>query len=386
MTLTDFRSSPLEREIVEREFDGLIAEVKACQRCPRMHSSARVLDRAAGPLNAPIMFIGEAPGRLGADASGIPFHGDKAGDNFERLISTAGLDRYKAFVTNAALCNPKDDAGNNSPPTTAEIANCSNFLKRQIDLVNPQLIVTLGVKALEALKFVSAHELTLGSAVRTRVNWYGRALVPLYHPGQRAMVHRSYAKQLADYYFVAEIVKRRSTRPQNSSATKADVQQIVRHIFQAKNTLSYFSLHKLFFLIEYHHSKAKGSRMSNAYMVRQKDGPYCVELHISKIMKAFPRLRAKTVKGALVLDASEIVQGDLLSPVREGNSPNLEMSETVAYVMKRYSHLTDSNLKSAVYLTSPMRKIIREELRNGRNMLNAPILFGEKSEQTTALE
>jgi uracil-DNA glycosylase family 4 len=71
-------------------FDALCGQVIACQKCDRMKNSARVLSRVAGPIDAKIMFIGEAPGRLGADNSGIPFHGDKAGHNFEELLAGAG--------------------------------------------------------------------------------------------------------------------------------------------------------------------------------------------------------------------------------------------------------------------------------------------------------
>src|SRR5579872_1859340 len=103
------------------QFDDLVADVQACRVCPRMCNSRRVLSRSAGPLNAVIMFIGEAPGRLGADESGLPFHGDKAGHNFEALLRHVGLSRYDVFVTNAVLCNPRDTAGNNAPPSRQEL-------------------------------------------------------------------------------------------------------------------------------------------------------------------------------------------------------------------------------------------------------------------------
>src|SRR5213080_3667840 len=111
--------------------------------CPRMATSERVLGYAAGNLDAKVMFIGEAPGRLGADTSQIPFHGDKSGENFERLLDQAGLTRYETFVTNAVLCNPKDSNGNNATPTLSEIENCSGFLRRQIGLVEARIVVTL---------------------------------------------------------------------------------------------------------------------------------------------------------------------------------------------------------------------------------------------------
>ena len=112
------------------EFDILCAKVQACVKCERMCNSQRVLNRSGGSLTADIMFIGEAPGRLGADNSCIPFHGDKSGHNFEELLDFAKIDRSKIFVTNAVLCNPRDDQGNNSTPTKQEVQNCCNIRVR----------------------------------------------------------------------------------------------------------------------------------------------------------------------------------------------------------------------------------------------------------------
>ena len=175
-----------------------------------------MLAPASGSINAPLMFIGEAPGRLGADATGIPFHGDKTGHNFESLLDFVGIGRQDIFVTNAVLCNPKDSRGNNDTPSAQEIKNCAAFLSRQITLVNPLFIATLGAVALRALALIEPHDLELKSAVRTANNWYGRTLIPLYHPGQRAMVHRSFANQRSDYQFLADNLKRGGQRPAKS--------------------------------------------------------------------------------------------------------------------------------------------------------------------------
>jgi uracil-DNA glycosylase family 4 len=155
-----------------------------------MANSARILSDASGNLTSEIMFVGEAPGRLGADQTAIPFHGDTTGNNFERLLQDAGLDRNSIFVTNAVLCNPKDAHGNNATPSQAEMTNCSQFLKRQIDIVDPRLVVTLGQTALTAVGQVSPHSLVLAQNVATVTPWYERFLMPLYHPGPRAIIHR----------------------------------------------------------------------------------------------------------------------------------------------------------------------------------------------------
>src|SRR5690348_992986 len=106
-------------------FDRLIGEVQSCDRCPSMEGCTRVLSWANGPAGAPVMFVGEAPGRLGADRTAVPFHGDKAGDNFELLLRLAKLSRRDVFVTNAVLCNPRDEDGNNAPPSKSVLRNCA---------------------------------------------------------------------------------------------------------------------------------------------------------------------------------------------------------------------------------------------------------------------
>src|SRR5690606_31286083 len=155
----------------EKEFLNLVTEVKNCSKCARMCNSARVLSLASGPLSAKIMFIGEAPGRKGADITEIPFHGDVAGNNFEEFLAFANIHRSDIFITNAALCNPRDSRGNNATPNRQEILNCSTYLRKQIELVNPKIIVTLGASALHALSLIEQHNLKLSTHVRTSNQW-----------------------------------------------------------------------------------------------------------------------------------------------------------------------------------------------------------------------
>src|SRR5476651_2468208 len=165
-----------------QDFERLIGSVRACQACDRMCGSVRVLSWANGSPGASLMFVGEAPGRLGADRTAIPFHGDKSGDNFERLLELSKLSRADVFVTNAVLCNPRDSSGNNAPPAQSEVQRCAVHPRSQIDLVQPLLVMTLGAVALEATRAIESHDLTLRDSVRTANNWYGRKLLPLYHP------------------------------------------------------------------------------------------------------------------------------------------------------------------------------------------------------------
>ncbi|PYS43824.1 MAG: uracil-DNA glycosylase, partial [Acidobacteria bacterium] len=115
-----------------------------------MCGRSAVLSELNGRLDARVMFIGEAPGRKGADRTRIPFSGDQSGRNFDRFLASIGLERSQIFITSAALCNPRTTTGANRRPTTSEVRNCSNFLKRTIELIDPRLIVTLGGVALDA--------------------------------------------------------------------------------------------------------------------------------------------------------------------------------------------------------------------------------------------
>ncbi len=111
--------------------------------------------------------------------------------------------RCDVFITNAILCNPRDGDGNNGSPSSTEISNCSSFLRRTIDLVNPLIVVSLGRVSLKALTLVCSHDLKLVESVGKLVNWYGRKLGVLYHPGPRTSVHRAWSKQLQDAQAIA---------------------------------------------------------------------------------------------------------------------------------------------------------------------------------------
>src|SRR5438034_8169953 len=119
----------LSEEKHER-FIGMAAEAAVCTRCPAMCERAAVLSEFNGSLDARVLFIGEAPGRKGADRTRIPFSGDQSGKNFERFLSSIGLTRAEIFITSAALCNPRKPSGANRRPSAREISNCSDFLGR----------------------------------------------------------------------------------------------------------------------------------------------------------------------------------------------------------------------------------------------------------------
>lgn len=356
----------------QNDFEQLQNSAQKCVKCPQMCTRNKVLSWANGSPDARLMFIAEAPGRLGAELTMVPLHGDKAGDNFERLLQTAGLSRNQAFVTNAVLCNPQSDDGNNRSPSREEIENCAEWLKRQIDLVNPSIVVTLGAKSLAALDFIEQHKLKLSEAVRTRRDWYGRTLIPLYHPGQRAMLHRSLPNQQADYYFVAEELRRLnsgSRRLQSTRHVKDEVgKTAVRALVSEMGNLSLFQLHKFLYLIDYYHFRAFGEKLTGFHYIRQKDGPYCVDIagHLGKSIEG---IEIKKAKGSVRFYAAT---GSLFESNRAADE-----IPYVQTIVSKFGSLSHAELKTQVYLTKPMKDVLRKE-RSGTAMLNAPLLLEPK--------
>jgi uracil-DNA glycosylase len=192
----------------QKRFIQFVAEAARCTRCPAMCGRAAVMSALNGHVDARVMFVGEAPGRKGADRTRVPFSGDQSGKNFDRFITSIGLKRSQIFITSAALCNPRMPSGANRRPTAREVANCSGFLQQTIELIDPRVIVTLGGVALVALKQVHYHEFSLKEHAAKIHRWHGRMLVPLYHPSPQVLItSRKEEAQLRDYRVVSLAIR-----------------------------------------------------------------------------------------------------------------------------------------------------------------------------------
>ncbi len=119
------------------ELERLAAEIAQCTRC-LLHRGRTHAVPGEGPLEAEIMFIGEAPG-FHEDQQGRPFVG-AAGKFLDELLETIGLKRDEVFIANVIKCRPPG----NRDPLPEEIEACKPFLDRQIEIIRPRLIVTLG--------------------------------------------------------------------------------------------------------------------------------------------------------------------------------------------------------------------------------------------------
>ena len=110
--------------------------VKSCTDCS-LHRDRTNAVPGEGPADAELMFIGEGPG-FQEDKQGLPFVG-AAGQFLEALLASIGTTRQQVFIANMIKCRPPQ----NRDPSPIEIAACSKYLDRQIELINPKLIVTL---------------------------------------------------------------------------------------------------------------------------------------------------------------------------------------------------------------------------------------------------
>jgi DNA polymerase len=151
--------------------EQIVAEVTACTAC-QLYKGRKLPVPGEGPADAALMFIGEGPG-FHENEQGRPFVG-AAGRFLEELLGTIDLTREQVFIGNVVKCRPPG----NRDPQLDEIQACSDFLERQIQAINPKVIITLGRFSM-ARYFPKARI----SNIHGQAKWVqSRLIVPMYHP------------------------------------------------------------------------------------------------------------------------------------------------------------------------------------------------------------
>lgn len=155
----------------EKVLQQVAAQVAACEKCELHHSRKNAVP-GEGPPDAEMMFIGEGPG-FHENEQGRPFVG-AAGRFLEELLATIGMTREQVFIANVVKCRPPG----NRDPQAEELQACSDYLERQIQAINPKVIITLGrfsmQRYLPNAKISQVH----GQAVLVK----NRLVYPMYHP------------------------------------------------------------------------------------------------------------------------------------------------------------------------------------------------------------
>lgn len=164
---------------------------QSCARCPALLASRRRIVHGYGDPSARIMFIGEAPGQHGADRTGVPFSGDKSGRALQRMLielklmdaqTPVEVPQLRCFITNVVRCCPP----NNRTPTPREQANCAPFLTVELDAINPQIIVPIGLPALQtvARRYLDEIPRAIRPLHALPIYVADRLIVPLIHPAR----------------------------------------------------------------------------------------------------------------------------------------------------------------------------------------------------------
>jgi DNA polymerase len=166
-------SAAERREALKTEFH----ECRSCTRCPQLAATRQSVVFGSGNADADLMFVGEAPG-ANEDRMGLPFVG-QAGKLLDQLLAEIGLARRDVFITTVLKCRPPG----NREPHPAEIANCHHYLTRQLDLIEPKVVCSLGNFATKLVRRDPAGITRVHGQEEVRV--IGRRAVrlyPIYHP------------------------------------------------------------------------------------------------------------------------------------------------------------------------------------------------------------
>ncbi len=155
----------------QAQLAAIAREIAACKKCALCHSRSKTVP-GVGPADARIMFIGEAPG-YHEDQQGLPFVG-RSGQYLTHLLGTVGLRREDVFIANVVKCRPPE----NRDPLPDELAACQDYLDRQIAVINPAVIITLGRFSM-ARYFPGARITQIHGQGRRKD---GRLYYPMYHP------------------------------------------------------------------------------------------------------------------------------------------------------------------------------------------------------------
>lgn len=171
---------PLPPESRPAALEELRRQILACTRCAHLVASRHSVVFGVGDPSARILFVGEAPG-ADEDLRGEPFVG-KAGELLTKIIVAMGLSRDTVFIANILKCRPDTpgQTSGNRKPKPEEMATCFPWLERQIDLVQPLVVVALGATAVEGLLGKGTPGIT-----QLRGSWQshrGIPLMPTYHP------------------------------------------------------------------------------------------------------------------------------------------------------------------------------------------------------------
>ncbi len=198
MSAAELRPTPFDRREALKE---LYARACSCTRCPELAATRKTVVFGAGNADAELMFVGEAPG-ASEDEQGVPFVG-RAGKLLETLLQEIGIARSEVFIANTLKCRPPG----NRDPQPVEIANCQEYLRGQVELIEPAVICTLGNFSTKLLREDPTGITRLHGQPEVLV--LGRRAVrlyPIYHPAAALYTPRMLETLREDFSRLPELL------------------------------------------------------------------------------------------------------------------------------------------------------------------------------------
>jgi DNA polymerase len=196
-------SEQRERSASERReaLKELLMQTRACVRCSDLAATRKTVVFGAGNADADLMFVGEAPGAT-EDEQGLPFVG-RAGKLLDQLLEEIGLTRGDVFVTNVLKCRPPG----NRDPLPIEIENCQEYLLRQVELIQPTVICTLGNFSTKLLRGDPTGITRLHGQPEVReLGVRAVRLYPIYHPAAALYTPRMLETLREDFARLPELL------------------------------------------------------------------------------------------------------------------------------------------------------------------------------------
>jgi DNA polymerase len=214
----------LLREIAE--------DISICERCGLCKGRKNAVP-GAGNADAEVLFIGEGPGH-NENEQGLPFVGN-AGKFLTDMLKAAGYERNAVFITNVVKCRPP----NNRDPLPDELASCAGYLDRQIEIIDPIIIVTLG-----RYSMARYYDDAKISQIHGKPKWSkGRLIIPMFHPA--AALHQPALRKTVEQDFSLlphwiSKVKEKKASPTIHNETQAHEIAEVNHDYDEPTQLSLF--------------------------------------------------------------------------------------------------------------------------------------------------
>ena len=190
---------------MSQTLEKLNSEIVGCSKCISMNQGQKRV-MGTGAIEPLVFFLGESPGRLGADQTGIPFTKDRSGKLLRKMIGEIGLSSQEIYISNILKCNPRNEKGRNRRPSNEEMANCWEYLLVELRIVRAKVIVPLGEIASRGLLGKKVCMNKINAKLFNHPDF--GVIFPLFHPGYIIRGNYSFPKYKQDFSHLKALIRK----------------------------------------------------------------------------------------------------------------------------------------------------------------------------------